>query len=456
MQAPLLSYAEQRWGRQEPPHRTTNAALAVGITGGVLVGLFLLELPSWSSVPNASSQSSKVISTVALEFAGAHTGEMVVNSTRNIHGSMTDKLFDHVLQAHLVSHVDLQTVALGKPGHLDHSACPSWQHVQAQNSPCARSSHSISVIGSRVFLFGGEHIARTPIDSTMFSIDLPISDSSSPVWQSIDVAGDKPVERIAHAQAVIGNCIYVFGGRQGVTMEEKPLNDLWRFDTLSSTWSFVQPKDSSKVPDARSFHTMVSVDDRFLYVFAGCAAVGRLNDLHRFDTITNEWEQMPSSDALAGRGGPCFVNGGNGSLYVVAGFAGRETNDMHRFDVASKQWIQLSDAGLRPRSVCAHCSLAAGNSTSESRKVLIFGGEVDPSDKGHMGAGSFANDSLLFDPVSGQITTLSVGEMSPPARGWSSMAACADGRVVLFGGLAGDDENPKRLSDLWMLSGVCQ
>jgi N-acetylneuraminic acid mutarotase len=281
----------------------------------------------------------------------------------------------------------------------------------------------------------------------MYSLDLPpAADSSAPEWKVIEAAGDKPSERVAHSQAVVGDSIYVFGGRQGTTMDEKPLNDLWRFDTTTSSWSLVVPKDASKVPAARSFHTMASVDNRYLYIFAGCAAVGRLNDLHRFDTVEGEWEQMPSSDAIEGRGGPCFINDGKGSLYVVAGFAGRETNDIHRFDIASKKWSQCSDAGLRPRSVCAHCN--AGD------KVVIFGGEVDPSEKGHAGAGAFADDSLLFDPKSNQISTLPAS--GPPPRGWSSMASCADGRVVLFAGLTGDDEKPERLNDLWVLSDVCQ
>ena len=89
----------------------------------------------------------------------------------------------------------------------------------------------------------------------------------------------------------------------------------------------------------------------------GCAAVGRLNDLHRFDTVTNEWEAMPTSDAILGRGGPCFAAGGDGNLYVIAGFAGKEMNDIHQFRPNTKTWTQLPSAGLgRPRRTSAGSS----------------------------------------------------------------------------------------------------
>ena len=191
---------------------------------------------------------------------------------------------------------------------------------------------------------------------------------------------------------------------------------------------------------------MIAVDTS-LFVFGGCAAVGRLNDLHRFDTTTNEWETMPSSDAILGRGGPTLGSDGDGNLYVMTGFAGQEMNDIHQFSLATKTWTQLPSDDLRPRSVCAHCSVQG--------KIAVFGGEVDISHRGHEGAGAFANDFLLFDPDTQSIDALDVAGAPPMARGWTSMAAFDDGKqLVLFGGLSGDDENPLRLNDLWVLRGL--
>ena len=54
---------------------------------------------------------------------------------------------------------------------------------------------------------------------------------------------------------------------------------------------------------------------------------------------------MPSSDAIAGRGGPCFyADDSTGDLFVVAGFAGQEMNDVHQFSAGdgSNVWKQVA------------------------------------------------------------------------------------------------------------------
>lgn len=321
--------------------------------------------------------------------------------------------------------------------------CVRFRKIDAADPPSERSSHCISVIGNKVLLFGGEHIARTPIDSQMHTIDLA---AEKPTWTTVDANGEPPSERIAHTQCVQGGFLWVFGGRQGIDMTEAPLNDLHRFNMTTSTWEEVKPT-SSEAPCARSFHRMVSVG-QYLYVFGGCAAVGRLNDLHRFDTKTAEWEQLPSSDAIAGRGGACFAADGDGNLYVIAGFAGKEMNDLHRFSVESGTWEQLPSDGLRPRSVC-------GTTTTNANKLIcIFGGEVDPSGKGHEGAGAFADDVVIFDPASAKLSdSLALAKDSEPAptqRGWAGIDAMGDAGFVLYGGLTGDDESPQRLGDLYV------
>jgi hypothetical protein len=45
-------------------------------------------------------------------------------------------------------------------------------------------------------------------------------------------------------------------------------------------------------------------------------------------------------------------------------------------------------------------SLESGSAMSSMFLPLqvLFGGEVDPSDKGHAGAGQFSNDTYCYDP----------------------------------------------------------
>ena len=280
-----------------------------------------------------------------------------------------------------------------------------------------------------------------------------------------------PPPRLAHAQAVYQDSVYIFGGRAGVAMDEKALNDLWKLDCSgppgSETWSRVEPQgmndddddDSSPaLPEARSFHRMICIGSH-LYVFGGCGASGgRLADLHRFDIHTSTWTNLGTSD-LRGRGGTNLLplNGGS-RIAAIAGFAGEETVDGHVYDIAKGTWGDelLHVTEMRPRSVCV-----SGAFPSLGYSVL-FGGEVDPSDRGHEGAGSFERDLVFLDEADGSfVAGLSPikEEPWPTARGWSDGCVAVDGNdtdgtgslLYLFGGLAGDDVHPVRLNDLWEL-----
>lgn len=335
--------------------------------------------------------------------------------------------------------------------------------------PCERSSHGLSLVrnGSRLILHGGERIARTPLDSTQatWAADKSANDSGW-VWRLIKEEGDSddnvPPERIAHAQAVYNDSmVFIFGGRAGISMEEKAMNDLWVLDCSgepgTEKWSQIEPdlENGDDPPEERSFHQMLCIGSD-LYVFGGCSAHhGRLADIHKFNIPSKTWKNLGSSEHLRGRGGATFMTFSSGTrLGVVAGFAGEETNDGHMFNLLSNKWegtnLNSQLEGLRPRSVCI------GASFPSIGKSVIFGGEVDPSEKGHEGAGGFENDVVLLDEATSKYLKSEAGDGEwPERRGWSHGASIDDGegkgQLFVFGGLAGDDANPRRLDDLWRL-----
>ncbi|XP_013384298.1 nitrile-specifier protein 5 [Lingula anatina] len=309
-----------------------------------------------------------------------------------------------------------------------------WIKLQATGMiPKARSSHSLTVVGKKAFMFGGEHEPRKPIDNKLHAYDLEKNE-----WSEVHTHGAAPCPRIACATAAVQGCVLVFGGRTGITMGEGALNDLHSFDLESSTWSQLNTKCP---PAPRSFHTTTSVGTKF-FVFGGCSDKGRLNDLHCYDTKLGEWEEMPCSEAILGRGGSCITALG-GAIYVTAGFSGKEMNDMHRFDIATRTWSQLSMARpIPPRSVFGCVPVG-------EHHLIAFGGEVDPSDQGHEGAGEFSNETFVFNtqnPTEGW-TKVSVKGQVPPPRGWFAAAGLPNGMLV-FGG---NSPSNARLADLYRL-----
>jgi len=83
---------------------------------------------------------------------------------------------------------------------------------------------------------GGENIARTPIDHLIWTMKVGGAggkDDGSSDWKLQETSNQSPSERVAHSQSVVTDddgtpWLYVFGGRQGVMMDEAPLNDLHR------------------------------------------------------------------------------------------------------------------------------------------------------------------------------------------------------------------------------------
>mmetsp|Transcript_21347 Transcript_21347/g.43072 ORF Transcript_21347/g.43072 Transcript_21347/m.43072 type:complete len:352 (-) Transcript_21347:83-1138(-) len=327
--------------------------------------------------------------------------------------------------------------------------------------PCARSSHGISLVQNykRIILMGGENIARTPLDpdQATWAADREESDVDSWRWRLIAPENAPPL-RLAHSQATVGDSVYVFGGRMGIGMGEKALNDMWVLDCAgeagSEKWEEVFYAGGTP-PDPRSFHKMISVGTD-LFVFGGCSASGRLADLHRFDTVTNTWHDLGKSDILQGRGGANFLYLESGKcLAVIAGFCGKETNDGHRYTLEDgKGWEDSAMDRLgemRPRSVCISAYLPSCD------MAIIFGGEVDPSDRGHEGAGGFEDDVIVLDGKTGafmrRVQSSIADSEWPEKRGWSDGAVRdippGTSSLFIFGGLSGDDKNPRRLGDLW-------
>lgn len=130
--------------------------------------------------------------------------------------------------------------------------------------PGPRSSIGVSSTGGgTVFVLGGEKEARVPAGiAQVFRFNV-----SSLEWSKISPqdGSAKPSNRNAHAQAALGDEIYVFGGRQGVEVGESALNDLWVWSAKTGAWREVEPQ-GDHVPEPRSYHAMTSAGGR-LFLF---------------------------------------------------------------------------------------------------------------------------------------------------------------------------------------------
>jgi len=317
--------------------------------------------------------------------------------------------------------------------------------IETSNKLKGRSSHCISVIGDTLYVFGGEIVPREPINSIFYTRNL--NDKGNNIWKIVNVHNsNEPIARVGHSQTIIGKNIWIFGGRQGCSMSEIPMNDLWKFDTISNMWEHINSINDN-IPEARSFHKMISIGNK-LYIFGGCGKSNRLADLHCYDTDLNIWEKLPQPPVnFIGRGGAGFLSSSNDeNLFIVGGFTGSESNAVMRYNILEKKWYEVYKEGnnlIQPFSVTSGITL--------DKYLIFFGGETNPSEKGHAGAGIFSNSLLVLDGITGKKITIPKILNPPEARGWFDSAKWNE-KMVIFGGLTGNDEQMIRLNDIWILS----
>jgi hypothetical protein len=290
--------------------------------------------------------------------------------------------------------------------------------------PAARSSHALAAVGSKLYLFGGEQQPRVPLPDTTYCYDIETG-----TWEALSTTGCSPGPRIAASMVAVGPQLFLYGGRTGIDMGEGAKSDLYVFDTPSHQWQPVAVSADSPQPPARSYHAMAAdPGSGKLYVFGGCGSSGRLSDLWAYDINSATWQQLPSSDAVAARGGSVIVAAADGQqLYVLGGFNGAELQDCHVFDTTTHTWACPTCCNNQPAAAAA-AEGGKGDSGSDSQQgglsmllgrsvfgaalhttssssssqaggccaapagcdhsghVVTFGGEVAPSDKGHAGA----------------------------------------------------------------------
>lgn len=225
-------------------------------------------------------------------------------------------------------------------------------------------------------------------------------------------------------------------------MKDDTLGDLCSFDIDLQEWTQHQKmSDVEEWPEKRSYHSMVSAADQ-LFVFGGCPEEGRLNNLWQYDTCNKLWRRLPTPDSeqLVARGG-CALVYLNNALWVFGGFCGRELSDIASFDLVTQTWTYLTDAKISPRSVFAFGSI---------NNVLIgHGGEQNPSELGHAGAGEFADDVIIIQPTKengDQVQTKRL-EFAKPAggrRGWHAGATIKN-TFYVFGGNTSENERDNSL-----------
>lgn len=146
-----------------------------------------------------------------------------------------------------------------------------WKRITtAHYTPKARACHGLSRLGRKIYLYGG-------YDGKNSFSEIEVFDTETQLWTSLILNKSLikiPSARNAHSATVIGKKIYIFGGHY----QNVHLNDLVIFDTLKNEW--ISPELKGTLPFGMRGHTATYVFNK-IYFFGGYNGKVRNNDIYR-------------------------------------------------------------------------------------------------------------------------------------------------------------------------------
>ena len=137
-----------------------------------------------------------------------------------------------------------------------------WTELEVEGAP-ARYRHSCSVVGARLFLYGGRS------NTGRLATGLHVLDLLTGKWSAPAVGGTEPATRWGHSMNAYRQWVVLFGGHRG----RGCLGDTAVLDTQSMAWAI--PVLRGAPPPARGNHAAAVCMER-LWLFGGDAPAGTL------------------------------------------------------------------------------------------------------------------------------------------------------------------------------------
>jgi N-acetylneuraminic acid mutarotase len=239
----------------------------------------------------------------------------------------------------------------------------TWLEVEVDTTsssppPSARSLHTASMWNDCMFVFGG-------FDGVERRNDMHVFNFTTKTWRLVDNAtGSPPTPRDRHSSVVYRNCLYIFGGFDG----HARTNDLYQFDIETSHWTQILPSTlESTIPTPRHSHSAIVYNDNMI-VYGGYDG-GYRSDLHKYSFSTNTWTRLdPSGRSPRPRyRATCVVH--RDQCYLHGGHDGtRHLMDTHVYDFLKNSWRQVEAKGTPPIHRDSHVSVIYADS------MIVFGG----------------------------------------------------------------------------------
>ncbi|KAF8500871.1 galactose oxidase [Russula emetica] len=253
---------------------------------------------------------------------------------------------------------------------------PLWRlctrFCKQRSVPSPRVAHGAALTSTNFLIWGGmtnfsdQNVLnqRHGQDDSLYLLNLV-----SREWTRVVVNGPGPSGRSYHTVTLIGSKLFIFGGKIGRTT----LNDMWAFDlnTLKSQpfWESYEPTPGNEKPPPRASHVSVATEDRII-IFGGSDSRHDYNDTWSFDISTRKWTELQCTGSIPSpRSGHAAVLIDD-VMYVFGGFTMDKTylDDLIALQLSTQRWFKFHNVGPNPHRRSCHTM------ASDGTRVFLLGG----------------------------------------------------------------------------------
>ncbi|XP_047342337.1 acyl-CoA-binding domain-containing protein 4-like [Impatiens glandulifera] len=231
-----------------------------------------------------------------------------------------------------------------------------------ENLPAA-SGHSMIKWRNRLLLVGG-HSKNASDTLKVWFIDL-----ESLQCGVLETSGKVPASRGGQSVSLVGSRLIMFGGEG---KKQQLLNDVHVLDLETLTWEVLETVQAPPTP--RFDHAAAVHSDRYLLIFGGCSHSIFYNDLHVLDLLTLEWSQPQiQGDLVNARAGHAGINI-DGKWYIVGG-GDNKTGATETLVLDMSKLVLSLLTSVNERDPIASEGLSLSSALVEGENLLIsFGG----------------------------------------------------------------------------------
>jgi acyl-CoA-binding protein len=224
-------------------------------------------------------------------------------------------------------------------------------------APVSRGGQSVTLIGSQLYMFGGEDSKRRALN------DLNVLDLETMTWETVVASGVCPSPRADHvATAYCEKYIFIFGGGS----HSDCYNDLHVLDLENMEWSAVETQGT--VPRPRAGHAGITVGDSW-FIVGGGDNTGAISETLVLGLTTLTWSVeavVPGLAAVSSEG--LIIVAAGDTLLTFGGYNGYFNNEVHAYKLGPARLPQTAkvkpvvDIETEPNTTALNCEDASSGS----------------------------------------------------------------------------------------------